>query len=489
MCKNLYLALLVLFITHVSGVEKSQNDTFQATKDWQPIKEGLLTNKFKLQQESNWNPILITGMKVPAGLHYRINLETGVKEAKLLDADDNTDYLQEKKGDKFPSSLSTIKSMDDSNQTQQSNKTSSPSATAAAAAANIEEALKNIPAEIYEYSKDEMDEIKSKFRTYDEIKDQLKDVNLNVRTDAEIMKKLLAEYEELIVDLAKKQPELERILDDLEYLVHQVDNALEFLSQSGLEKVLLPNLNRTNHSTLKVKSLTLLGSALQNNPKAQLSAYEKGLAEHLIRFLSTTKVETEINGALFAFGSLVRHFPLAQRHVLSRSVINVLFGIWRREVHLKIKVKVLTFLTDLLLEGEEARKEAELAGELATRVVEKWRLYEAVNLEQLLKEFEFCRNVEQLVVLEKPALISNPEQTERTVSALNYATRLCRESWSVEPNLRHVLLVLKNRYGDQVKEGGDGEGVEHLREVLGEIERLHDVLFQYLKEQVAKEEL
>lgn len=431
---------------------------------------------------------------MPSGLHYRINLETGVKEAKLLD-DDSTDYLQEKgstgKG-KASSSLSISNKSTDRSGNQSApnaslNKTAPAAAAAAKSAVNIEEALKNIPAEIYEYSKEEMDEIKSKFRTYDEIKDQLKDVNMNVRTDAEIMKKLIGKYEDMAGDdVANKQAELERILDDLEYLVHQVDNALEFLGQQGLEKIVLPNLNHTDNAVLKVKSLTVLGSALQNNPRAKVLAYEKGIAEHLIRFLSTTRVETEINSALFAFGSLLRHFPVAQRNVLSKSVMNVLFGIWTREVHLKIKVKVLTFLTDMLLEAEEARKEAELAGDLATRVAEKSKQYEAVDLQQLLKEFEYCKRAEQFVVLEKPAMISNPEQTERIISAFNYSTRLCKETWSEEPQLRHVILVLKNRYADQVQEGA--ENAEHLKEILGDIERLYSVLFQYLKEKL-KEEL
>lgn len=434
-------------------------------------------------------------MKVPSGLHYRINLETGVKEAKLLEDDDSMDYLQDKgstnKGKASSSSSLSISSKSTDHSGNQSapnaplNKTAPAAAAAAKSAANIEEALKNIPAEIYEYSKEEMDEIKSKFRTYDEIKDQLKDVNINVRTDAEIMKKLIGKYEDMAGDVGKKQAELERILDDLEYLVHQVDNALEFLGQQGLEKIVLPNLNHTDHSVLKVKSLTVLGSALQNNPKAKLLAYEKGVAEHLIRFLSTTRVETEINSALFAFGGLLRHFPVAQRNVLSKSVMNVLFGIWTREVHLKIKVKVLTFLTDMLLEAEEARREAELAGDLATRVAEKSRQYEAVDLQQLLKEFEYCKRAEQFVVLEKPAMISNPEQTERIISALNYSTRLCKETWSEEPQLRHVILVLKNRYSDQVQEGA--ENAEHLREILGDIERLYSMLFQYLKEKLREE--
>lgn len=418
-------------------------------------------------------------------MHYRINLETGEKEAKLLD-DDSTEYLKEK-GSHNSAMMKVAAAPEDS-----SNKSSSVTSTSVpgGAAANIEEALKNIPAEIYEYSKEEMEEIKNQFRTYDQIKDQLKDANLNVRTDAEIMKKLFTEYDELIVDVGKKQTDVERILEDLEYLVHQVDNAIQFLDQGGLEKIVLPNLNRTNNSNLKVKSLTLLGSATQNNPSAQIMAYEKDVAEHLVRFLSTAKVESEINSALFAFSSLVRRFPIAQKQILSKSVVNVLFEVWTKEINLKIKVRLLTLLTDLLMEAEEAKSEAELAGESGAEA-DKRNQYEAVNLEKLLQEFEYCKNVERFVVAEKPALISNPEQTERVISSLNYSTRLCKEIWSTDPDLRHVILVLKNRFSDQVLESGDDEDedrVGYLRDLVGDIERLYSVLFQYLKDKV-KEEL
>ena len=41
---------------------------FVATKEWQEIKEG---------------------QKVPSGLHYRMNLETGKKEAKLMETEND----------------------------------------------------------------------------------------------------------------------------------------------------------------------------------------------------------------------------------------------------------------------------------------------------------------------------------------------------------------------------------------------------------------
>ena len=53
----------LLFKANDSGDDGFKSD-FVATKDWQVIKEGQI---------------------VPSGLHYRMNLATGLKEAKLLE--------------------------------------------------------------------------------------------------------------------------------------------------------------------------------------------------------------------------------------------------------------------------------------------------------------------------------------------------------------------------------------------------------------------
>ena len=58
---NISIALLLLVF-----LVKSENK-FVATNEWQEISEG---------------------QTVPAGLHYRINLETGKKEAKFIDSDE-----------------------------------------------------------------------------------------------------------------------------------------------------------------------------------------------------------------------------------------------------------------------------------------------------------------------------------------------------------------------------------------------------------------
>ena len=54
------------------GYDSVDKSEFVATNEWQVIKEGQI---------------------VPSGLHYRINLETGVKEAKLLETNQRKGIL------------------------------------------------------------------------------------------------------------------------------------------------------------------------------------------------------------------------------------------------------------------------------------------------------------------------------------------------------------------------------------------------------------
>lgn len=59
------MRLLIAFFTRFEVSEEE----FVATNEWKPIKEG---------------------QAIPKGLHVRLNLETGQKEAKLMDNDENT---------------------------------------------------------------------------------------------------------------------------------------------------------------------------------------------------------------------------------------------------------------------------------------------------------------------------------------------------------------------------------------------------------------
>lgn len=86
--------------------------------------------------------------------------------------------------------------------------------------------------------------LKNSFRSYEELKEELKDIEMNVTTDSEILKNLFDEfevYEDSIVDgtLEKDQiDDIVQIFNDFEYLLHQVDNAQIFADMDGLVKII-----------------------------------------------------------------------------------------------------------------------------------------------------------------------------------------------------------------------------------------------------------
>lgn len=67
-------------------------------------------------------------------------------------------------------------------------------------------------------------ERKKKLRTYEEIKDNFDALNIKIETDVEILTKLMNRYEN-----AKTDEDRSSLLEDLEYLVHQFDNAITFV--------------------------------------------------------------------------------------------------------------------------------------------------------------------------------------------------------------------------------------------------------------------
>lgn len=61
--------------TNAEQIDEEDLEVFQPTSDWQAIRPG---------------------QGIPAGLHVRMNLQTGEKEAKLMDGDDGSKYKIDK---------------------------------------------------------------------------------------------------------------------------------------------------------------------------------------------------------------------------------------------------------------------------------------------------------------------------------------------------------------------------------------------------------
>ena len=272
------------------GIDISNDEVFVPTEEWQEVKPG---------------------QRVPSGLHVRLNLETGRKEAKIL-TDDKTNFY-------------------DSGESHEA----------------LKEALKNIKSDESNADKSEFDP--STFRTMEELKEALGAINLEVETDIEIVSKLVKEFQEAT------ENDKTTILDDLEYYVHQYDNALLFVDLGGLQKIIIPSLNSSNISHRKYSCLLLSGAA-QSNPKFQIAALEHGLVETLLR-MTVLDQDPEVSTKAFsAMSAIIRNFPEAQNSLLRQGGLGVLIKIFENEnsVYEKLKIKILTMINDLLIERDNS---------------------------------------------------------------------------------------------------------------------------------------
>lgn len=247
---------------------------------------------------------------IPKGLHVRINLSTGQKEAKLLEAEDKDEDTRDAM---TPEQLKTF--------------------------------LKGV--------KDESSKLKetdrSKFRDMETIEKDFASLNLRpVKSDSHTIQELL----ELYRNKSSKDEEKEGHLREMEYLLHQYDVAKDFVRMGGIKDI-LPGLNNT---ILRDHVALALGAALQGNPSVQKAMLD---SQGLHALLVSSKAGCG-SQCIFALSTLVRQFPAAQKLLIDLGGLQVLAQVFQsRDSNLKLRLKIVTLLSDLLVERNHALTGAE----------------------------------------------------------------------------------------------------------------------------------
>jgi len=163
-------------------------------------------------------------------------------------------------------------------------------------------------------------------------------------------------YKEKIADKRKEIDRISKekvaILVDMEYSVHNLDVAADFVKLGGIQ-LIKSDLNSTLDE-LRASVAMTLGSAMQNNPDVQKAVLDINLLPTFLRLLATDSSLLVKQRALYALSCLVRNQPLAQKAFLSNggfSTLSKLFG--SKGTSLKLQVKAIAFATDLLAERRE----------------------------------------------------------------------------------------------------------------------------------------
>ncbi|KAK3590234.1 hypothetical protein CHS0354_041301 [Potamilus streckersoni] len=367
--------------------EQEPMEVFYPTKDWKMVKQG---------------------QAVPQGLHVRLNIETGERQAKLMEGDDGFKYMKsgERQGMVF---------------TEKSQFTRD----------ELKKALKDFKAmdksEEEEYSK-KAEEVKKKFRSYKELKEDFIKLNMDIKTDGEIVTEMVKQLNNS--DLATKDKL--RVLSELEYLLHQIDNAVLFSDLGGLE-LAVKSLNDTD-SNIKAEATMVLGSALQSNPKVQILALQTDAMQIFLSMITTESSVAHRSKALFALSSLIRHFPIAQKKFLDFGGLTALASLFQEPGLEKLQVKAVTLLNDLLQEQEFFKVITNLND---PKQKEKLRQYEEIHLKAALQEKGFCDFL--------PPLLHMPEHDsrEKVLQAMRTMASPCSSSFQ---KARPFLLHLQEEY-------------------------------------------
>ncbi|NXX63635.1 SIL1 factor, partial [Scopus umbretta] len=138
---------------------------------------------------------------VPAGSHVRLNLQTGDREAKLLDGENGKSDTREERRRKRLAKVDV-----DSNSF-----TSQELKKALAKMKESEKAERKV-------RRAHEEEVRKKFRPIEQLKEEFEKLNMKMEADYEIMVKLISKFNSSASTLDEKVA----ALYDLEYYVHQV---------------------------------------------------------------------------------------------------------------------------------------------------------------------------------------------------------------------------------------------------------------------------
>ncbi|KMQ92839.1 nucleotide exchange factor sil1 [Lasius niger] len=377
-----YVLLIYLTLAIFGGAEKNES-AFVATHEWQTVKKGT---------------------PIPKGLHVRHNFATGVTEAKLMDD------AEEVKEDDENANRSNSKSLTlHPDKSVLENEEVDP-VKIKKDSESLKFPIDELKARLKKLKQEEAEDIsnindgetrpkseKHFKRFYETLKEELNALKLNVTSDSELLKKFFQKfqsYKSSVTTGTLTSIEIEEVLDilnNLEYLLHQIDNAKIFADMDGLTKIISPCLNGTNNE-IKLEALRLLGAAAQSNPKVQAKALENDFIQKLLHVLSTNnKIEVK-SRCLYALSALIRQFPAAQKAWIDHGGLQ-LFGKILYDDQLQIQMKAIKLISDLIIERQNLQEIYDIE-----QRQQKMREYAITDFEQRLLRHDYCKLLSNLMV-------------------------------------------------------------------------------------------
>lgn len=476
---------------------------FEATDEWQSIEPDHI---------------------VPPGLHYRINMATGKKEAKLLDGKANrSKELLVVKDDKEDLTeqhrlvvKTVVKSKEDLAEEHRNNQNLAhqlnmriaihgplPDKGPHVNEQNREQLNGKINKLQNEFEKFKFDEkgaelTKEKqlkdWRTIDEIKKEFEDLNIKLTSDSENVHSLLDRYRTAVGDEEKIT-----ILKDLEYILHQYDVSGDFIKMDGLNVLHDDFLNNRNREIQSLIAL-VLGSSSSSNPPVKIAIIKSGLFDSLIAKLSSQD-DLRLNlRTFYAVSAIVRQFPFAQKQFIEQDGLKILKRFFEPDRNssnavvnglvvsnstdlVKIQTKIISLLSDLKEEHEFTADElhalrkpnSTARSKELSNVEEKMKQYNAVDLEKNFIAEGYC------LILPKNLNNSTLDVREKVLKSMYSFRSACKGDFKrlYLPDLLRIREELR-RTAEKERETNDSETNDSDDDYYQNLTQLTQNLIDYL---------
>ncbi|KAK3723844.1 hypothetical protein QZH41_019531 [Actinostola sp. cb2023] len=396
-----------------SFTDEEDLEVFQPTSEWQDIK---------------------AGQAIPRGLHVQMSLQTGKKQAKLMDGDDGERYRNHEKkkyyGKENQSKQKFIQ-IDKNIFSKQ----------------HLKDALKDFKDKFHD-EKPESDNpvdtstIKDKkFRSIKEIRKDLEDANLFPKYDIEFIQ----EYVTVLNRSSSSLHEKEHALNELEYYLHQTDNAVDFNTIGGLE-IIIKLLNSTEER-LVIKAAYVLGSAAQNNLPVQKAAQNYGALPLLLRLLSLHNSMEVRRKALYGLSSILRLYSSTQQEFLKLNGLELFQRMFNEPGTDILRVKAITLMTDILTEQFDFVKQK--LPKQGSQDIES--ILKQIPLLKAMVKQGWCRLLQNLLNT------TENDTREKVLQALNVMVVGCKEEFK-NSNVYKRLSKLQTEWQESIKVVGRDEG-------------------------------
>lgn len=397
-----------------------------------------------------WKDIL-PHQHIPGGLHVRINLSTGKKEAKLLDEEGDEEVSTED----YDQVEQDVKETDDTDAMILSDEASISVDGIVQVLQGLPEPPKISDMDIHEahatldpveFKRHIVKLWKDRQTMLRDAMDSMQDSATHLQTLIDSILPIADRYDKGWIHHNEEEEEKETqayliALEEIEWAVQDLDQAKDFHTLGGFVLIVDILSHASLRLSIRASAAWVLGSAIKHYDEAQDWALDVGALESLLSALvqhlpsSTSGGEMYLmqKKCLYALGALIRVHPRAQRLFGAQSGVEILSTYMDEATHSRLKLKIVQLVRDILTEESPPQESSPL-----------------LTLQQSFRSTDWCLKVCREITTTTTSTLDYAQEVLKTLeSQLTECTLSFAERREVQRTLEHFVTTVASLDKDE----------------------------------------